>query len=144
MELEINKIENELKNVNKELNKTLLLSVIFLIIKEIEEIDNLKFSKINEGLSLKVKEKEQEYKNLCVDYQESVLNTLLSKCIYLNKICMRNIYELDSNSKNISINDYQIVNKKKFNNLSFNEISLEIEQQLIDVEKIYNLFKSKV
>jgi hypothetical protein len=107
-------------------------------------MDNIKYSKINDGLSKRVGEKDQEYKDLCSNYQESVLNTLLSKCINLNKVCMRFIYELDSNSKNISLNDYQIVNKKKLNNLTFNEIILDLEQLLIDVEKIFNLFKSKV
>jgi hypothetical protein len=57
---------------------------------------------------------------------------------------MRFIYELDSNSKNIGMNDFQIVNKKKLNNLTFNEIILDLEQLLINVEKIFNLYKSKV
>ncbi len=142
--MEISRLESELMNVDKELTKTSKLCVTYFIIQEIEEIDNIKYSKINGGLSKRVGEKDQEYKDLCSNYQESVLNTLLSKCINLNKVCMRFIYELDSNSKNIGMNDFQIVNKKKLNNLTFNEIILDLEQLLINVEKIFNLYKSKV
>ena len=142
--MELSRLESELMNVDKELTKTSKLCVTYFIIQEIEEIDNIKYSKINGGLSKRVGEKSQEYKDLCSNYQESVLNTLLSKCINLNKVCMRFIYELDSNSKNIGMNDFQIVNKKKLNNLTFNEIILDLEQLLINVEKIFNLYKSKV
>ena len=112
--------------------------------KEMEETEFLKFSSINKEFSRRVTEKEQEFNTISSDYEINVLNSIESKCNNLNKITSKYICELDSNSKNIQISDFHIINKKKLCNKSFNQMMLNIEQIILDFEKVYNLFKSKV
>lgn len=109
-----------------------------------EEKEKIKYTSIEKNLKSKNSEKELEYENEIKIFENNSLNKILSKCTNLNKLSVKFIHELDSNSKNLQLNEFDIINKKKIYNRNFNKLSLNIEQNLLEFDKIYSLYNVKV